>query len=709
MAGPAQQQTRRLVVPPGEAQRYYSAASLAFKVQNFTATPEGTITSVLGPTAYEPLRDYSAHIGSDYVTAIYASDTPHGIFQTNLQGGLVDMLVIRAGSKIYRHAGWYRGWEILLTGLSSENRPRFPDQFTVLNDLVIWTNGIDRPQAIASDGSIANLGFAEIPAPPDTAGPMSHLHDTANFPNYYGYSWPGRIGTVGDVLNGQSGSLLSGAWYYYLRYEDSYGNLSAPSPASRPVVLDTLSASPNNGTGRGWGSLLGEEDFYDAELADLTRQFAVMLPEGPDECVAMHVYRTPDTKHVSTIPRFLTRVPNKRAMTYPDNMADSDLGSEMDSGVVVPVFRVMCTHQGRLVIANTLEDPGIVRRSDPGFPGTFSSTEFVYPDSGGAEVTGVASHDGALLAFTENSVYSLQDFSVPVPLAQGVGCVAPSSIRAMANGALIWLARDGFYAMTGGAISKVSTPIDRTVRNYLNRGRLGMSAAAYDSASGEYRCAVPPAGEQHNTLILCFDGAHWRRQRLDLHIADFTATNDWRQYLLGLGHKKISDSSSKLWDSTRVETYVMDRSTKHGVTTAEDIIYRSAWLRGDELGLLPINVRSMFVGMIDAWNDDVTIKFYRNGSWAEHVSMTDLKSIGVNDDSGVVTDVAGAAVLGTSKVHDPRLFWRQIPAGLENVNSWAFEISAARPTRVHLASFAFDISAATSGSVKGRIPLRSDT
>ena len=88
--------------------------------------------------------------------------------------------------------------------------------------------------------------------------------------------------------------------------------------------------------------------------------------------------------------------------------------------------------------------------------------------------------------------------------------------------------------------------------------------------------------------------------------------------------------------------------------------------------------------------------------------MTDLKAIGVDDGSNIVTDIAGSAVIGTAKTHDPRLFWRQVPVGLENATSWAFEITAVYPVRLHLASFAFDISAATSGSIRGRIPMRAD-
>ena len=55
--------------------------------------------------------------------------------------------------------------------------------------------------------------------------------------------------------------------------------------------------------------------------------------------------------------------------------------------------------------------------------------------------------------------------------------------------------------------------------------------------------------------------------------------------------------------------------------------------------------------------------------------------------------------------------------GLENVNTWCFEIEFkqtpshsvhADTPRIELISFAFETSLASSGSPRGRIPLRSD-
>ena len=386
----------------------------------------------------------------------------------------------------------------------------------------------------------------------------------------------------------------------------------------------------------------------------------------------------------------------------------------------------MCTHQGRLVIGNVVGDPGVVRRSLPGLPGTFVRSEFIYPDSGGAEVTAVTSHNGVLLSFTENSVYSLEDFSVPLPLSQGVGCIAPRSIQAMPDGTLIWLSRDGFYGMREGRITLLSRPIQRTIKNFVNHSRMRMAVSAIDPLTGEYRCALAEAGSPKNKLIICFDGQNWRRMKLNIEIADMCQVRDWRQYLLAVGvdptvtfeqevtsYQVVRDSqvqaTSKMVRVTgRRDVFVLDRENRTYTPPSREYIYRSGWMRGDNVALTPMHIRSMYVGLIDAWDGDFQIRFYRNGSWRDVVLMQDVRAIGVDDESQVVNDIAGSAVIGSAKAHDPRLIWRHIPVGLESTYTWAFEIRASHPTRLHIASFVFDVTVATSGNIRGRVPQRSD-
>ena len=716
MAGPTRQSTPTFVVPPGEAQVQYSASSLAYKIQNFEMTPERTLRSILGPTPYEPLRNrtevlFPNDVGNT-VNSLGEGDTPHGIYYASMLAGQVGMLVVRSGTRLYRHAGWERGWEVIDTNLASDTRPLYPDQFTVMNDKIIWTNGVDQARIVDFTGQSALLGFTQLPSAPTGIGPQlvndNRKDDEKVYPNHFGYSWEGTLGTPGNVLDGETGAILAGTWYYYAQMEDSCGNRSGLAAPSNAVNIETAQAAPydpDDGADKDGFLVPG------ATLDDLTRQFAVEVGgSAPENCTAIVLFRSQDTKQGDPTPRFLARLPNSRQSLFPDNIPDTALGAPVERTVETPIFKHLCTHQGRLVVANVLGDPGIVRRSEPGFPGTFPELEYVYPDSGGAEVTAVTSHGGILIAFTETSVYSLQDFAAPVPLAQGIGCVAPRSIQALPNGLLIWLGRDGFYGMAGGQIQLLSGPIDRTIRHYISRSWMRMATAVVDAESGEYRCAVARAGTYKNNMVLTFDGTFWRRHRFGIQVADWCQVDDWRQYVLALGKETDSSdvTSGEREGSTRIEAFVIGHATESYTPPDRDIIYRSGWLRGDDVGLTPLNIRTMFLGLVDAWNSDFTIKFYKNGSWSEVVKMTDVRAVGVDNGSNVVTDIAGSAVLGSAKFHDPRLFWRQVPVGLENVGSWAFEIRASWPTRLHVASFAFDISAATAGNVRGRIPLRAD-
>ena len=712
MAGPDRQKTAEYLIPAGEAQVQYSATSLAQTVQNFERTPENTLRSIIGPCPYEPYRQGASALGAS---------EPHGVFHAGLYGGIADTLIFRAGNTLYRHDGTTRTYVELITDLSDETRPSYPDQFCVINDKIIWTNGIDQARVIRYDDMVTPLGFDKIPSAPDAHGPspMTVSQRDNNYPNTQGYSWNGNIGTPGGSLDGQTGSILSGTWFYYLRYEDVHGNLSAPSLASNAVGITSMQTDPAAaGQAPATTSVITAlfpfgDRHIGVELDDLTRQFAIDIgDDAPDHCVAMHLYRTSDTVNTSGEPRFLTRIPNNRSVTYPDPRSDAYLGPPMGSSVPVPVFRIMAAHQGRLVIGNIAGAPGLIRRSEPGFPGTFDELEFVYPDSGGAEVTGLTSHNGTLLAVTRSSTYSLQEFSMPVPLSQGIGSVAPRSVVGMRDGTLGWLGHDGFYAWRqGSSVTLISAPIDRTIRNDINRGRMQMAVATFDAESGEYRCALAPAGSTYNTLILCFDGENWRRMKMRMHIADWGQTDDWRRYTVAAATETsvAIGMTRKSKTSTATNLYVMDHEVVSYEPPTRTIKYRSGWLRSDSLAMTPTHIRVMYMGLIDSYDGEMTIRFYKNGSWAEAVDTQTLKTLGVDNGSNVVTDIAGSAVLGTSKAHDPRLCWRQIPVGLENVFTWAFEIEAESPTRLHLASFAFDISIAPMGNIRGRVPRKDDT
>jgi len=696
MAGPDNQRSANFVIPAGESSLNYTAKALTQKIVNFEFTIKRTLATTVGPTIYEPDRPTTPD------PALVFGEM-HGIFHTTLLGGQMDLLLVRSGTKLFRHAGWQRGWEELYTGLTSDTRGgAFPDQFVVVSDKVVWTNGIDEPIIIDAHGNATPLGFNIAPSSPSVYGPGQFAATSLFYPNASGYSWKGDIGTPGDVLSGTQGAVLDGAWYYYAQFEDIYGNMSPPSPISNAAWIRTIQADPYSP--KAGGETTG------ATIDDLTRQFFIRLTStGPEHTAATHIFRTPDTRRASTKPRRLVRLAGREPSIFGDRRADSDLGEEMEMTVAVPTFRTMCVHEGRLVIANTPSDPGIVRISEPGFAGTFLKDNFSYPDVHGADVTAVASHMGMLLAFTEGAVYDITPdpqtgtLTTGRTLIQGIGCTAPRSISALYNGFLIFLGRDGFYSCDPrGNIKLISDDIHKVLNYDMNTSKFRKAVSVVDPVSREYHCAVPIAGTPENRITFCYDGQNWRRHDFEtLSVDDITITEDYRQLVLFVG--KTIGSLNPAWN-----VFVKDRETSNYEVPSRKAYYRSGWFFGDDTGSTFLHVRTLYLGMLDSWNDKFTIRFYRNNSWKPVIEMTDVLAIGVDDDSDMVRDVAGSAIIGQARVHEPRLFWRMVPVGLENAYSWAFEIEAAYPTRLNLASVAYDVSTASGGNNRGRVPLRAD-
>ncbi|MDI7267699.1 MAG: hypothetical protein QME96_06875 [Myxococcota bacterium] len=698
MAGPREQATETSLIPLGESDRLYAPGELAGRIVNMRTTPEGTLESITGPAPWIPNR------GAGYPTI----GEPHGIFHAAMLGGMADLLLLRSAGSLYRYSGWNESWEQLASGLTNERRPRYPDQFVVVGDKVVWTNGIDRARLINYDGQVVPLGFEAAPATPEVDGPVNPAsHDADDFlPNALGYSWWGGIGDAAHLTDAQSGWLLDGAWAYAAQLEDEFGNLGPISPLSAPVGISSMFFSPfpddKSVTTPG-------VDLSGANMDDHTRSFLLrQAASGLGHAVAVRFYRTMNMKlHGNTL-RFLGRHESQGRCVYPDGRPDALLGAEAEPVAAVPVFRVMTAHNGSLVIGNFPDAPGLVRESQPGFSGTFPLDRAMRPDSGGAEVTALASHNGVLHAWTETSTYAVPEFGAPsVPLSRGVGNSAPRSVQALPTGMLLWLSHDGFYGLPPGATrpEKLSGPIHRLVRDGISPGRMRLATSTVDPQTGTYICSVSPSGRTRNLLQVCFDGNGFRRYDMDISLADLTRLDDWRGYVLGCGY-----------DGTDFNVYALHREVQSFTPPARTAMFRSKWIMADGTGSLPVRVRKLYIGMVDGSNANVTIRFYRDGAFIPVDEQTDLRAIGPDTTNDVaaplprnpVSDIAGSAVIGTSLIHARRLFWRYVaPSSLNDCFSWAFEVRATYPTRLVLAAFAFDQSVSGTGDPRGRI-LRQD-
>lgn len=804
MGGPTEQTTNTVFIPPGEGRQTFAPLPLAWLVENLEVGPDGVLESVVGPSILRikselfVTTDSDGFEGKNYPMSDVIRDSwpidttefglkngePFSVFSAPLLNGSARILLYRIGSRMFIfNGGQDNPDDVLITGLTVDPSSKNLDQYVVLNDMIIYFNGSDTPQVITYDGTATQLGFDQRASAPSISSPSQpDYDDTPNYyPNSMGYSWQGRIGTPGDELAGQKASLLKGSWYYYFQYEDINGNLSEFSLPSDPATIHTNQAEPflppeiqttADGTTNifGGGKPRGKKTFpMGAEIDDLTRRFLVKAPgDLPEHAVATRIFRTPDTYHKDPTPKLVARVPGSKQFYFDDNNSDSDLGSSWTETVSVPVFRVACAHQGRLVIGNVPGAPGIVRQSQPGFPGTFEKDAYIYPDSNGAEITALASHNGNLIAFTESSTYLIgNDFMQPQPLSLGIGCVAPKSVQSLRNGSLVWLGSDGVYSLDlSGGIQKISAPLDKVFDQELNKSQFFRAASVIDYETGEYRCVLASKGFPRNDIMLCFDGVYWRRQTLGIQIADMCTLADHTHVTVAVG----ADPREQLLKTTLVDfgggytvkanvnlsrVFILNKQSTDYFGPPRRIRYRSAWIRASEFGLVPTNVRNLYVGMMDAWVGSATIRLYRNGSWEPISVMQDLLLHGPDDESGIIADVASEAVVGAARTRDPRIFWRQIPVDIQNANSWAFEIEilgSPSPTvpdltdasyklseqsvwealfsdpkigldeferrskdlkswelgRLKIAAFAFDTSIATKGAPLGRVPFRQD-
>ena len=680
-----QHRTFKFPLPTIESGKTYTPNSLALEITNLQKTPEGTLRAVRGPAPYIPRYD-GVNWPSQYATM-------HGIYHASLDSGMRDVLLVRTGDKLCEQRGWVRALGTLKTGLSDDPSPRFPDQFCEVGGRVVWTNGIDSAQVY--DGyMLMPLGYSKIPSAVGGLGPAAintgtNPEKSEENPGVYrnseSYSHPGRIGTPGDLLSGQLGALRAGAWNCFVQFEDAFGNLS---PLSTPSVALTVRVEDAtdlyNKDFLAWNSKQSLGAFA-VQVDDLTKQFMwTNIPSGPTGTVARILYRTADTNYNDNVPRFLVRIPDNSTTVYSDNHSDAELGGPAPDVVAVPTFRVCCPYAGGLAIANTPANPGLVRLSEPAFPGTFMRDRWIYPDPNGAEVTGLVNFQGKLLAFTRTTVFEIKDDGAnPLrahPLTSNIGCVAPSSIRATSFGMLIWLGRDNFYGMEGSKIESISEPIKPTMDS-LNHTRLPLACAEWCPDTDEYLCAVPPGGSTGNDLMLVYDGQGWRRRVYGARWNGLTLTKDDRQMIIGCGQAAQVNN-----------LFVVDREV-HSFSTPNKLYqFKSQWLRMDPTGRDRFNITAVYVGFIESCTTQISWKVYKNG-------RRDVASIVSTSDNAltlVAADAVGlsldALVVGTGTVRTPRLFWRRFDIKVTGVDSFAFDLTALEAGGVfpQMAAFSFE-------------------
>jgi len=466
----------------GSSDAAFMPGASAWEVLNLQVSDDGVLVPVTGLLPYSTV---SNTFGSF-----------HGIYHGVLDNGTRDILLARHGENLQVFDGWDASWTTLKSGLSDDNNAKYPDVFVEVAGKVVWSNGIDNPMVY--DGyTLIPLGYNLPPSAPFGVGP----EDTGDpiYRNGGGYAHPGRIGTVGDALSGQDGSILAGSWRYYVQFENLNGDLSPLSPASGAVNVRTerTAVVADDVEVSSWRldkAFAHKLKWHSVVLDDLTKQFVVDgIAKGPEGTVARHIYRTPDMRSNPATPLWLCRIPDNTTQMWPDSAADAELQWPAKEPVSIPMFKVATQHQGRLVIGNTSADPGIIMASEPSMPGTFLKHAWAYVGDG-EEVTGLVSFDGLLIAFTPTKTYRVviteTSGVVAEVLSSTIGCVAPASVCVAGWGALLWLGRDGVYQLRQGQFARVSDSKFRTVRRGL-LAQASRASAVWDQGAREWCLFIP--------------------------------------------------------------------------------------------------------------------------------------------------------------------------------------------------------------------------
>lgn len=688
MAAPAKPTMTEIPLAMGESDDL-RAQDVADRIQNLLPSPEGGLQSVRGPALFEP--------GANAIGRI------HGLFFAGIYGGAANTIIVRAGTSLWMHRGWARDFLEIETGLTETLHQAYPDQFVLINNVIVWTNGVDAARVISHDGIVFPLGFDGAPSTPSAEGPeQPDEHRVVNYyPNSDGVSWPGPIGTQGDVLHQNQGKLMAGSWYYGVQYKDPFGNVSPISALSESVDIAEIATSPlsfyHDKEAADIGDITYDKIAFGATLDQLTRQFFVRIGDnGPSHAVGYVLGRTQDTKRNAKTLLTHSQSNGHGRFALPDNIPDAGLGDPIIDAVPVPVFSVMCTHEGCLVIGNLRGLPGMVRQSRPDLFGTFDQVSWVRV-SQTDEVTALCSHQGMLIAFTEQGMFDITGMKGAKAISQGIGCAAPRSIKSLPDGSLTWRAVEGWYIWNPklGEAPILSSATHRIlVEEGLNTTRIRHSMAAYDSKRGMYLCAVASASSTYNDMILGFSNeTGWSRFDYGVDIGDITTCEDrYKDILLG-AHWTETDPNDDNGALTLNNLLVLYKETDWA-PPARVARFRTKWFRADEPGRLRFNANKCYLTFMDSWANGLTMTARTDMEPSAKASPT-VRIVGTPLSKGTSPYTVEAAVVGTVKLREPRLGTRIVGIEQNDIRSLQLQLDAPYPAHFHIIALALATSRAT--------------
>ena len=554
----------------------------------------------------------------------------------------------------------------IIASLPTDTSNRFPTQFeTTPNGVIII------PQTGRSyfyDGEvIAEFGYHQAPSAPNGLGPSSSasdgigaykdLHSTLSKLNqndygyarndkgyahdsrveltdyddgnptamtpYFGRCRLGTIDTVQETLDGSvltKGKLLPGRYRCKVQWIDRWGNLSPASAPSNNVEFEAQRAFDRSVEGVPGGyprSLTPERAMKQIAWATIERGGASTATVGRVLLRTKDLLNSGTTRYFE-IPgnaaggttEFATIMDNS-SQFFPDNVPDSWLIKEETQVVAMPDIHLAKLAFGRCWVAYE----GVVHPSLPGRWGTLVEGEEIIPDAQGRKITAMYTIPAGLLVCTETSTFVIQPsddgarfrYQTIHPKA---GCVAPSSMTTMADGTVVWLGREGFYALKQGQVGLVSRDKYLSLRD-RNMARQRASVAAYDPKEKTYRCWVPTAGSRVPDLCYVWDGDDWT-ERNDVKASGVCVTQNHTNYMLVAGKR---GSTNGVW--------LLDHENNQ-FTATNVCSLETSWLKamGGDKRKSP---KKVLLWLRESNQSTITVEAMRD--WREEVIYTDSRTL----------------------------------------------------------------------------------
>jgi hypothetical protein len=534
--------------------KLFAPKDIAFLVLNFFENEDGLLEPYPQPEEFLPqywpvtsIRDnyYSPDIfttaGGVKIISIF-----HAILPNNR-----DCLLLFATDGLYEYNGAFNSYKKVTSFINNFQTDEFyRPQFILVPTgvVIVQPNG----RALFYDGYFCDtLGYVSEPSPPSVFGPTSKraadslypnsetpdpaVSDTPEEQNYsatdptamvndggyaldglynfesglpsnYGFGRLGTVVTPEGVYSAQ-GKLLPGEYRYKVQFVDQFGNLS---PVSAPSMPATFAQQYSwLGTLTTVGPNVVRDVGVPANADHVKKQLLVTgIPKGDRRTLGRILYRSKDLRNSGDSGYYIlpgnaaggafsfATVPDNSTQMFPDNVPDSWLVQPEVALVPVPRFRYGAVAFGRLWIANTANEPGLVRPSLVGVWGSFPEELAFVPDPNGAEITGIINAPDGLLVFTRNSTFKIQQDEIATnyvvsTVSNSVGCASQGTIQTLADQTVVWLGDTGFYAYAPGkGLVKISEEIDYYVSRILFAG-IHLACSVYDSTRNEYVCFVP--------------------------------------------------------------------------------------------------------------------------------------------------------------------------------------------------------------------------